>query len=359
MEYRIINGELYHYGLKGMKWGTRRWQYYDGRFNEAGKLRYFGRSSSDAIRKLHVGTGRRGLSNIEKQSINKNRVLNYKNKRSLKKDASNEMPIIQRAEKQSSDRIEKQARNQMTERVSEIIHSDKFKTAMKITAAAVTVYAATKVGKHFLRKYALNIYRESYDLLPNNFKSLSSVPKAVNNYYSDYFSGKKGWKSLTQGINHGVNESNFIKAMMDGSNRTQNCTFCSASIIMRLKGYETTAATIPNGLLHEITDTWFKGAKTITPKARNTNKLYNTLLKQGEGSYGTLNVFWKQGGGHSIVYTIKNGAVEIIDGQVDKSYGNTIADLNKNLFDKCNIKLTEVCNLTNCPPTEYVLKAIM
>lgn len=46
---------LCHYGLKGMKWGTRRWQFQDGRFNDAGKARYFGQSSShrpDSVRKL-------------------------------------------------------------------------------------------------------------------------------------------------------------------------------------------------------------------------------------------------------------------------------------------------------------------
>ena len=35
-----------HYGLKGMKWGQRRWQNEDGTFNEAGKARYFSKSSS-------------------------------------------------------------------------------------------------------------------------------------------------------------------------------------------------------------------------------------------------------------------------------------------------------------------------
>lgn len=46
---------LCHYGLKGMKWGTRRWQYQDGRFNADGKARYFGQNSShrpDSVRKL-------------------------------------------------------------------------------------------------------------------------------------------------------------------------------------------------------------------------------------------------------------------------------------------------------------------
>lgn len=50
-----MNTELAHYGLKGMKWGQRRWQYDNGRFNDAGKERYFGQKSShrpDSVRAL-------------------------------------------------------------------------------------------------------------------------------------------------------------------------------------------------------------------------------------------------------------------------------------------------------------------
>jgi len=46
---------LCHYGLKGMKWGIRRWQFTDGRFNDAGKARYFGQNSShrrDSVKAL-------------------------------------------------------------------------------------------------------------------------------------------------------------------------------------------------------------------------------------------------------------------------------------------------------------------
>lgn len=40
MEYIIINGELYHYGIKGQKWGIRRYQNEDGTLTDAGKKRY-------------------------------------------------------------------------------------------------------------------------------------------------------------------------------------------------------------------------------------------------------------------------------------------------------------------------------
>lgn len=40
--------ELAHYGITGQKWGQRRWQYADGRFNPEGKERYFGTKSSSS-----------------------------------------------------------------------------------------------------------------------------------------------------------------------------------------------------------------------------------------------------------------------------------------------------------------------
>ena len=39
---------LQHYGIAGQKWGIRRWQYEDGKFNEEGKIRYFGKKSGDS-----------------------------------------------------------------------------------------------------------------------------------------------------------------------------------------------------------------------------------------------------------------------------------------------------------------------
>jgi hypothetical protein len=40
-----FKNSLRHYGIKGQKHGVRRWQNFDGTFNEEGKIRYFGKKS--------------------------------------------------------------------------------------------------------------------------------------------------------------------------------------------------------------------------------------------------------------------------------------------------------------------------
>lgn len=51
MEYSIetATGELYHHGIKGQKWGVRRYQNYDGSYTRAGMKRY--NESLDAFNK--------------------------------------------------------------------------------------------------------------------------------------------------------------------------------------------------------------------------------------------------------------------------------------------------------------------
>lgn len=45
----IFNNELYHHGIKGQRWGVRRFQDSDGSLTSAGKLRYYGESAKQRI----------------------------------------------------------------------------------------------------------------------------------------------------------------------------------------------------------------------------------------------------------------------------------------------------------------------
>lgn len=53
MEYIICNGELYHHGIKGQKWGVRRFQKKDGTLTQAGKKRYDDGSPTEKKKSKH------------------------------------------------------------------------------------------------------------------------------------------------------------------------------------------------------------------------------------------------------------------------------------------------------------------
>lgn len=62
MDYIYANGELYHYGVKGMKWGVRRYQNKDGSLTPAGKKRYeddktADQKKSNLKRNILIGAG--------------------------------------------------------------------------------------------------------------------------------------------------------------------------------------------------------------------------------------------------------------------------------------------------------------
>lgn len=52
----VLESDVAHYGLKGMHWGTRRWQDYSGKFNEAGYQRYFGRGTGQNYHRIKKGS---------------------------------------------------------------------------------------------------------------------------------------------------------------------------------------------------------------------------------------------------------------------------------------------------------------
>jgi hypothetical protein len=48
--YIVVDGELYHWGIKGQKWGQRRYQNKDGTLTPAGRKRYGDDRNEDYLR---------------------------------------------------------------------------------------------------------------------------------------------------------------------------------------------------------------------------------------------------------------------------------------------------------------------
>lgn len=65
--YYESSNELYHHGIKGMKWGRRRYQNADGSLTPAGRKRYSGGGISGAIRNKQYSNAERDLASVKKQ----------------------------------------------------------------------------------------------------------------------------------------------------------------------------------------------------------------------------------------------------------------------------------------------------
>lgn len=84
-----MSNELYHFGIKGMKWGRRRYQNRDGTLTEEGKRRY-----SDDYRRAHSGKSVQEMSDNELRAVN-NRLQMERQYSNLTKRASKGKKVVQ------------------------------------------------------------------------------------------------------------------------------------------------------------------------------------------------------------------------------------------------------------------------
>ena len=308
--------ELYHHGIKGQKWGVRRYQNEDGTYTSLGKER------------RRTGDGRfRSVSSL-----------------------------IGSAE---ADKLR-------AERQKGMAKAKKYSIAAIVGGAAVTAGATYLYSKGYLDEYSLanltyygmaaagvgavglNAVKNSkkadthiQELAEKSeFKTLADIPKAHTDYYKDYFSSDDSDSTeLMKDVNPGYPKP--------GS--TQNCMMCTSAMIMRMKGYEVSAGESKTGYPTYMIEDWFEGSeiKRFKPNAQRSAADFNDELKrEGDGTYGNLTVRWKNGGGHSILYTVKNGDVHYIDAQVGREYS---AD---QLFSNIDVKESHHTRLNDCEPND-------
>lgn len=88
MDYVYVNGELYHHGVKGMKWGVRRYQNKDGSLTNAGKRRRRSDNYHDDYKRAHNKDSVKYMSDKELRERNNRLQMEQQYKNLTKRQQS-------------------------------------------------------------------------------------------------------------------------------------------------------------------------------------------------------------------------------------------------------------------------------
>ena len=149
--YLTREDELYHYGIKGQKWGLRRYQNYDGSYTQAGLQRY-----------------------NHSKNIYEKRKANYE---SIKRDSTKS-----KYEKQLAKAQVKEAKRQMNKDYKHLALDKKadegkilYKQGMRITNNKSQAYTLTKLGAGIATGAQLAKYYGYMDNKSANIASAAAI----------------------------------------------------------------------------------------------------------------------------------------------------------------------------------------
>lgn len=83
----MVSNYIYHHGIKGMKWGIRRFQNKNGSLTPAGKKRY-SETVSDDYKKAHSGKSVKSMSDAELRAVNNRLQMEQQYKRMTRKTSN-------------------------------------------------------------------------------------------------------------------------------------------------------------------------------------------------------------------------------------------------------------------------------
>lgn len=302
--------ELYHYGVRGQKWGVRRYQNEDGTLTEEGRIHY---GRANGIR----------YGGSEKESyIDKVRRKKY----SVQIDNDTQT------------NTEKHTRK----------HLDKTLAAVNIAvdirnlSASLPLAALGAVSGNPL-VFALGAYGtvSSGSRLVNATSALFNERRYFKKREEESKLDKKtGLYKKTKELTDKEDLSNVNPAYGSYNiDKHNNCMLCTTTYDLRRRGYDVTSNVASYGYTNGDIKRWYPKAKINDVSAQGEDGKYskkalveNTIseLSKQKNSRGNLTVAWdSHNGGHSMVYEVNNGKVRILDGQTNKIYENPEKILNK------------------------------
>lgn len=291
-----MSDEIYHYGIKGMKWGIRRFQYKDGRLTSAGKKRYNEDSGNDTTT---TESGFKGIHLTDKQkkvikvglAVAGAALVAYGGYRLYNSD------------------LAKPVRDQVDNYIKSIFNAQK-----KMTDDSITF------REKVLSENDRSVFKHGGKLTRHAKNEL--MTREIDTRFGWF---KKRFKSTPEEDLAAINEGMFEK-LRGASN---NCGLCTTAYELRRRGYDVRANYSDNGRSITGLSNFFKNVTILndsetvkdTHSFREwTRKVTDLLSSQGEGARGNFCGQYVFGGGHSIIYEVVNGDVVFRDGQSGKNY---------------------------------------
>lgn len=304
-EYIIVDGQLYHHGIKGQKWGVRRYQNKDGTLTPAGKKRRSENEVDDGDKPVE----KKKLSNKQKAIIAGTAIVAaYATYKFV--DSGKATQLITKG-KEFMGLSESGFKKNMDLARKDMSADEIFDT---VVSRINPEYGGVGTKNNCRRcTFAYEMSRRGYDVKAT--KSISGT-------------GQTGL-----GLAKAKNDS-VSSALGEFFDTFETNDYAGKKFMDTLMGKE---INIPKFNPDLDTSSTVNFDLSVTRGRRKhgqavSQKLFDTIRQQPDGARGELNMSWRAGGAHSMVYEIIKGEPVIFDCQTGKKYNSkTFVDMAANI----------------------------
>lgn len=350
-----------HHGVKGMHWGERKYQDYNGRLTAAGRIHY---GYGPGRKGKHSDTG----ENENAQDDSDRKIAEIAKNYEFNKEYTLRDPLVKKAisvaKEWDAGRSNDLHSGEEENRYNSVKNIGKaaavgagIGTASGAIRTAREVSAASDVAKFIndnFSQYGVSASIDPASVIATfgyhgiiragvgagvgaaaagiahlaaasqakhaNAKLSDTIKEIGQNQNIDKKTGLKLKNTQMSADDDMAKVNPGFKNWSDGTK--SNCLICTATYALRRKGFDVTANGANDGYDTTAMLQAFPKAtmrRVQLPKTNKNNELASSL-NMPEGAFGNMSVNWKNGGGHSMVISVEGGRVVIRDTQSNKTY---------------------------------------